>query len=123
MGALAARGADEVIITDFHPRYEDPASIRAALIEGALAAVPDAKVGDQVACALILRGDLTAGELERFLTEQADLSPKAWPRYVSVVAELPRTATNKVLKRTLASAGVPAPGTAWVRAARGTSYG
>ncbi|KRC50073.1 MULTISPECIES: AMP-binding protein [unclassified Nocardioides] len=90
--------------------------------EAAVYAVPDEKVGDQVACALILRGPLTPDALEAFLTEQADLSPKAWPRYVSVVTELPRTATNKVLKRTLSSAGVPAPGSAWVRAARGTSY-
>ena len=44
MGAIAARGADEVIITDFHPRYEDPAAIRAALIAGALEAVPDARI-------------------------------------------------------------------------------
>ncbi|MHA7986344.1 UDP-N-acetylmuramoyl-L-alanyl-D-glutamate--2,6-diaminopimelate ligase [Rathayibacter sp. CAU 1779] len=44
MGAIAARGADEVIITDFHPRFEDPAAIRAALITGALDAVPDAHV-------------------------------------------------------------------------------
>lgn len=44
MGAIAARGADEVIITDFHPRFEDPAAIRAALIKGALDAVPGAKV-------------------------------------------------------------------------------
>ncbi|SFR79080.1 UDP-N-acetylmuramoylalanyl-D-glutamate--2,6-diaminopimelate ligase [Agromyces sp. CF514] len=41
MGAIAARGADAVVITDFHPRWEDPAAIRAALIEGARAAVPD----------------------------------------------------------------------------------
>ncbi len=44
MGAIAARGADEVIITDFHPRFEDPAAIRAALIAGARAAVPDALI-------------------------------------------------------------------------------
>jgi len=44
MGAIAARGADEVIITDFHPRYEDPAAIRAALIAGALDAVPGARI-------------------------------------------------------------------------------
>jgi UDP-N-acetylmuramoyl-L-alanyl-D-glutamate--2,6-diaminopimelate ligase len=41
MGAIAARGADVVVITDFHPRFEDPAAIRAALIAGARAAVPD----------------------------------------------------------------------------------
>jgi UDP-N-acetylmuramoyl-L-alanyl-D-glutamate--2,6-diaminopimelate ligase len=41
MGAIAARGSDAVVITDFHPRWEDPASIRAALLEGARTAVPD----------------------------------------------------------------------------------
>ena len=41
MGAIAARGSDAVVITDFHPRYEDPAAIRAALLEGARHAVPD----------------------------------------------------------------------------------
>ena len=44
MGAIAARGADVVVITDFHPRWEDPAAIRAALIEGARAAVPDREI-------------------------------------------------------------------------------
>ncbi|GAA1835793.1 Mur ligase family protein [Agromyces salentinus] len=41
MGAIAARGADVVVVTDFHPRWEDPADIRSALLEGARAAVPD----------------------------------------------------------------------------------
>lgn len=41
MGAIAARGSDAVVITDFHPRWEDPASIRAALLDGARSAVPD----------------------------------------------------------------------------------
>ena len=44
MGAIAARGSDVVVITDFHPRYEDPAAIRAALIAGALEAVPDREI-------------------------------------------------------------------------------
>ncbi|HEY2556757.1 MAG TPA: UDP-N-acetylmuramoyl-L-alanyl-D-glutamate--2,6-diaminopimelate ligase, partial [Diaminobutyricibacter sp.] len=41
MGAIAARGSDAVVITDFHPRFEDPATIRAALLDGARHAVPD----------------------------------------------------------------------------------
>ncbi|QEO13193.1 UDP-N-acetylmuramoyl-L-alanyl-D-glutamate--2,6-diaminopimelate ligase [Agromyces intestinalis] len=41
MGAIAARGADIVVVTDFHPRTEDPAAIRAQLIAGARAAAPD----------------------------------------------------------------------------------
>lgn len=44
MGAIAARGADVVVITDFHPRFEDPAAIRAALIAGARSAVPDREI-------------------------------------------------------------------------------
>ncbi len=44
MGAIAARGADVVVITDFHPRWEDPAAIRAALIAGAREAVPEREI-------------------------------------------------------------------------------
>ncbi|MDF0513404.1 UDP-N-acetylmuramoyl-L-alanyl-D-glutamate--2,6-diaminopimelate ligase [Agromyces sp. H3Y2-19a] len=44
MGAIAARGSDVVVITDFHPRNEDPAAIRAALIAGAREAVPDREI-------------------------------------------------------------------------------
>ena len=43
MGAIPASGADEVIITDYHPRSEDPAAIRAQLLEGARS-VPGAHV-------------------------------------------------------------------------------
>lgn len=35
MGRIAAQGADVVIVTDYHPRTEDPALIRAALLAGA----------------------------------------------------------------------------------------
>ena len=38
MGETAARGADVVIVTDDNPRSEDPATIRAAVIEGATGA-------------------------------------------------------------------------------------
>ncbi len=41
MGAIAARGSDVVIVTDFHPRYEDPAAIRTTLVNAARAAVAD----------------------------------------------------------------------------------
>ncbi|MGJ4843978.1 MULTISPECIES: Mur ligase family protein [unclassified Leifsonia] len=41
MGAIAARGSDAVVITDFHPRWEDPAAIRQTLLDGARGAVPD----------------------------------------------------------------------------------
>jgi UDP-N-acetylmuramoyl-L-alanyl-D-glutamate--2,6-diaminopimelate ligase len=37
MGAVAARGADLLVVTDDNPRSEDPASIRRAMLDGALA--------------------------------------------------------------------------------------
>ena len=51
MGEAAARNADVVIVTDDNPRSEDPAAIRAAVMEGA----PEAtEVGDRAEA--ILRG-------------------------------------------------------------------
>ncbi len=91
-----------------------------AIDQAAVYAVPDERSGDQVAAALVLRGDLGPDELERFLDEQADLSPKARPRYVRVVDELPSTATNKVLHRELTAAGTA--GVSWTREERGTRY-
>jgi UDP-N-acetylmuramoyl-L-alanyl-D-glutamate--2,6-diaminopimelate ligase len=35
MGRVAAEGSDILVITDHHPRFEDPQSIRSTLIEGA----------------------------------------------------------------------------------------
>ncbi|RUR01147.1 Mur ligase family protein [Labedella endophytica] len=46
MGAAAALGSDLVIVTDHHPRGEDPAVIRAAVVAGALFARPDVDVRD-----------------------------------------------------------------------------
>ncbi len=36
MGQAAARGADRLVVTDDNPRSEDPATIRAAMLDGAL---------------------------------------------------------------------------------------
>ncbi|MFI8631338.1 Mur ligase family protein [Microbacterium sp. NPDC077663] len=44
MGAVAALGSDILVVTDQHPRSEDPALIRRALIDGARAARPDAVI-------------------------------------------------------------------------------
>jgi fatty-acyl-CoA synthase len=87
--------------------------------------VPDEHVGDQVMAAIVLAdgAELSPAELAEFLAGQADLSPKAWPRYVWVTDELPATATNKVLKRELAAEGpVAGDGVLWTREPRGTSY-
>ena len=97
----------------------------AKLNQVAVYAVPDDTVGDAVMAAVVLRpGEtLTPSEFEEFLAAQPDLSPKAWPRYVRINDDLPHTATNKILKRELASAGVTAgDGVLWERAARDRSY-
>ena len=91
----------------------------------AVYAVPDENVGDQVMAAVVLKDGttLTPDDFEAFLAWQPDLSPKAWPRYVRITADLPSTATHKVLKRALIADGVTAgDGELWVRDARGTSY-
>ncbi|MDX2377377.1 UDP-N-acetylmuramoyl-L-alanyl-D-glutamate--2,6-diaminopimelate ligase [Microbacterium sp. LRZ72] len=44
MGAMAVLGSDILIVTDHHPRFEDPDAIRATLIEGARRARPDAQI-------------------------------------------------------------------------------
>ena len=69
--------------------------------------VPDEHVGDQVMAAVVLQDEasLTPAEFSNFLSQQRDLSPKAWPRYVWIAEDLPSTATNKVLKRELIARG------------------
>ncbi|MEZ3159885.1 UDP-N-acetylmuramoyl-L-alanyl-D-glutamate--2,6-diaminopimelate ligase [Microbacterium sp. BWT-B31] len=44
MGRTAVEGSDILVITDHHPRFENPDSIRATLIEGARRARPDAEI-------------------------------------------------------------------------------
>jgi UDP-N-acetylmuramoyl-L-alanyl-D-glutamate--2,6-diaminopimelate ligase len=44
MGAIASRLSDAVVVTDFHPRYEDPAAIRRVLLDAARAAVPEREI-------------------------------------------------------------------------------
>lgn len=92
----------------------------------AVYAVPDGHVGDQVMAAIVLNDGhtLDPAEFETFLGAQPDLSPKAWPRYVRLAADLPSTATHKVLKRQLIAeaTAIDAGESLWVREARGTTY-
>ncbi|MEE6178232.1 fatty-acid--CoA ligase FadD1 [Mycobacterium sp. 050134] len=92
----------------------------------AVYAVPDERVGDQVMVAIVLNEgrSLEPNEFEAFLKAQPDLSPKGRPRYVRIAADLPSTATHKVLKRQLiAEATAVRDGeTLWERESRGTAY-
>jgi fatty-acyl-CoA synthase len=96
-----------------------------AVSQVAVYAVPDEQVGDQVMAALVLADDakLTPREFGEFLAGQSDLSPKAWPRHVSITDSLPSTATNKILKRELSSRGsTPEGGLLWTRIGRDNTY-
>ncbi len=97
-----------------------------AINRAAVYAVPDERVGDQVMAAIVLNdgAQLRPDEFEAFLAAQPDLSPKAWPRYVRIAADLPSTATHKVLKRRLIADGAIAGEgeILWEREARGTWY-
>ena len=44
MARTAVEGSDILVITDHHPRFEDPDAIRATLVEGARRARPDAEI-------------------------------------------------------------------------------
>ncbi len=92
----------------------------------AVYAVPDEQVGDAVMAAVVLQdgASLSPESFAEQLAAQADLSPKAWPRYVRVAEDLPTTATNKILKRTLKQEGATAgDGILWVREPRSRTYG
>ncbi|BBX73542.1 AMP-binding protein [Mycobacterium shinjukuense] len=92
----------------------------------AVYAVADARVGDQVMAAIVPQEGqaLDPDSFQAFLDAQPDLSPKAWPRYVRITADLPCTATHKVLKRQLIAQAtdIGEDETLWEREERGTMY-
>ena len=56
MGAIAAGMADHVIVTDDNPRSEDPAAIRAMVLEGAPAATEIGSRRDAIGAAIAMAG-------------------------------------------------------------------
>jgi fatty-acyl-CoA synthase len=74
-----------------------------AFTDVAVYAVPDEHAGDQVMAAVVLAPghDFGPAAFTAFLDAQPDLGTKWAPRYVRIMAELPRTPTNKVVKRPL----------------------
>ena len=91
-----------------------------SIAQAAVYAVPDPSSGDQLVAALVLVGDLTPTGSSAFLDEQPDLGTKSRPRFVRLLDDLPRTATNKVLKRELQAQSLT--GVVWEREERGTAY-
>ncbi len=65
MGEIAARAADLVIVTDDNPRSENPADIRAAILDGArkVAANKVSEIGDRRAAIAAGIADLRSGDV------------------------------------------------------------
>ena len=89
----------------------------AAFEQVAVVAVPDDEVGDQVLATAELAPDGTfdPADFASFLDEQPDLGTKWAPAFVRLVPALPRTPTNKVLKRDLDHAVGPGSPDLWRR--------
>ncbi|QCQ93690.1 long-chain-fatty-acid--CoA ligase [Rhodococcus sp. SGAir0479] len=80
--------------------------------------VPDREVGDRVMAAVIPTGDVEdfdPSEFARFLDAQPDLGPKQRPTLVRVCSEFPRTATFKVVTRTLSAERWHCDDPVWLR--------
>jgi fatty-acyl-CoA synthase len=75
----------------------------------AVIAAPDEAVGDQVYAVAEVPPDrqFDNDAFGAFLAAQPDLGTKWAPRWVRIVAELPRTPSNKVVKRSLAADLIP----------------
>jgi fatty-acyl-CoA synthase len=74
----------------------------------AVYAIPDPAIGDQVMAAVVPKPGtvIDMSGFADFLAAQPDLGPKQYPAYVRLTTALPRTATYKVLKRTLSADGL-----------------
>ena len=79
--------------------------------------VPDRHVGDRVMAAVIpsVTEEFDPIEFARFLAAQTDLGPKQVPTLVRVCRDFPRTATFKILTRSLAAERWHCTDPVWIR--------
>ncbi|MFD6857922.1 long-chain-fatty-acid--CoA ligase [Rhodococcus sp. NPDC060090] len=79
--------------------------------------VPDRYVGDRVMTAVVptVDDDFDPISFAQFLDAQADLGPKQLPTFVRVARSLPRTATFKILTRSLSAERWHCSDPVWVR--------
>lgn len=80
--------------------------------------VPDREIGDLVMAAIIPAGDVDdfdPAAFAQFLDGQPDLGPKQRPTLVRVCSEFPRTATFKVVTRTLSAERWHCADPVWLR--------
>ncbi|MBI3796535.1 MAG: AMP-binding protein [Deltaproteobacteria bacterium] len=87
---ISPREIDEALLT--HP----------AVAEAVCFGVPDAKYGEEVAAAVVLRGEASAADLLSHCRTR--LAAFKVPKTIHLVAQIPRTATGKVQRRVVAAA-------------------
>ncbi|MGW0044917.1 long-chain-fatty-acid--CoA ligase [Rhodococcus sp. NPDC003348] len=92
------------------------------VVEVAAYAVPDPQVGDRVAVAVVASDGFDIDEFAEFLAKQGDLGPKQLPSFVRVTDDLPKTATYKVLGRSLSAQRWNSSDPTWFRAAGTTTF-
>ncbi len=95
---MILRGGENIYCAEVEAAiYEHP-----AVYEAAVYGVPDDRLGEELACHVMVKPDATldAGELQRFVGER--LAKFKVPTIVTLVTEqLPRNASGKILKRDL----------------------
>jgi fatty-acyl-CoA synthase len=84
------------------------------VVEAVVYAVPDPVAGDQVMAAVVPTEDFDPAGFAQWAADQPDCSPQWVPRFLRVVPDAPRTATGKVVVRSLAAQRWSAPGV-WIR--------
>ena len=72
-----------------------------AVAEGICFAVPDAKYGEEVQAAVVLKGQATADEIQKFCAGR--LADFKVPKKIYLADSLPRTATGKIQRRHVAA--------------------
>jgi long-chain acyl-CoA synthetase len=75
------------------------------VLEAAVIAVPDERLGEEVGAAIrLVRGGTDLGEIREYVKER--VAPYKYPRFLWAVEELPKGPTGKILKRLIQ---MPAP--------------
>jgi len=95
---MVLRGGENIYCAEVEAAiYEHP-----AVYEAAVYGIPDERLGEELACHVMVKGGATldAGELQQFVGER--LAKFKVPTVVTIVTEqLPRNASGKILKRDL----------------------
>jgi acyl-CoA synthetase (AMP-forming)/AMP-acid ligase II len=92
---ISPREIDEALLT--HP----------AVAEAVCFGIPDAKYGEEVAAAVVLRGEASVADLLVHCRER--LAAFKVPKTIHLVTQIPRTATGKVQRRVVAAAFAASP--------------